>query len=518
MRTRGTTSRAAVERVIALHAELRLGLPAGPVLFVNDVILGLMFAASRFARDNFPRGRRRPHGERAAVVALRGRRQRPARRARGSAAACFGAAIPPGFDAASPRRARASLARARNAFVLRTARTRRGLNGYSHASRHPPRASSERWNHRAHRRWQDDLHRAHSPLHRRDSPLGRGPSRRHRAGLHASGARDGHHHLVGGDLRRVDALGRQPRRQTALHQPHRHARARRLHHRGRAVSARARRRRRALRRQERGRASVGDGVAPGRSPRRAAPRLHQQDGQAGRLVRGRRRLDPRAPRRRAGARPAPRRGGGRAPRRDRSRPHARGPLRRSHRRDLRRRRDPGRAPRAAERARAELLEACADSSTTWCSRSSSPDAQPRSPRSRSSARSARACARGASWWSCADRPQKQGDPAAPRRRLRLPAVAARRGARARRRGRDVAGDRHDRGRRGAAGRARVQGHEPRSRRLGHAAAGSTAGVSARARSSTTRAPASPSAWAGSSSCTARRPWTPRAPARARSPR
>lgn len=47
MRTRGTTSRAAVVRVIALPAELRLVLASGPVLFVNDVILGLMLAASQ---------------------------------------------------------------------------------------------------------------------------------------------------------------------------------------------------------------------------------------------------------------------------------------------------------------------------------------------------------------------------------------------------------------------------------------------------------------------------------------
>ena len=45
MRTRGTTSRAAVERVIALRAELRL--VAVPVPAVNDVILGLMVAASQ---------------------------------------------------------------------------------------------------------------------------------------------------------------------------------------------------------------------------------------------------------------------------------------------------------------------------------------------------------------------------------------------------------------------------------------------------------------------------------------
>ena len=44
MSTLGTTSRAAVKRVIALRAELRL--VRGPGLYADDVILGLMVAAS----------------------------------------------------------------------------------------------------------------------------------------------------------------------------------------------------------------------------------------------------------------------------------------------------------------------------------------------------------------------------------------------------------------------------------------------------------------------------------------
>lgn len=43
MRTAGTKSRATVERMTALRAELRLA----PGLYVGDVILGLMLAASK---------------------------------------------------------------------------------------------------------------------------------------------------------------------------------------------------------------------------------------------------------------------------------------------------------------------------------------------------------------------------------------------------------------------------------------------------------------------------------------
>ena len=67
--------------------------------------------------------------------------------------------------------------------------------------------------------------------------------------------------------------------------PHRHARPRRLHHRGRALAARARRRGGRLRRRRRRRAAVGDGVAPGRQVPRAAHRVHQQDGSRRRRLR-----------------------------------------------------------------------------------------------------------------------------------------------------------------------------------------------------------------------------------------
>ena len=50
MRTPGKKSRAAVERMTALYAELRLA----PGLYAGDVILGLMVAASK-ARSRRPR-------------------------------------------------------------------------------------------------------------------------------------------------------------------------------------------------------------------------------------------------------------------------------------------------------------------------------------------------------------------------------------------------------------------------------------------------------------------------------
>ena len=89
---------------------------------------------------------------------------------------------------------------------------------------------------RPHRLGQDDAHRAHPLLHQahpRD-PRGQGQGRRRREdGLDGARARARHHDPVRRDQLR---LGR-------LHdQHHRHARARRLHDRGRALAARARRR------------------------------------------------------------------------------------------------------------------------------------------------------------------------------------------------------------------------------------------------------------------------------------
>ena len=70
-------------------------------------------------------------------------------------------------------------------------------------------------------------------------------------------------------------------------QHHRHAGARRLHGRGRALAARPRRRDRALRLRRRRRAAVRDGLAPGRQVRRPAHRVHQQDGPHRRGLRAR---------------------------------------------------------------------------------------------------------------------------------------------------------------------------------------------------------------------------------------
>ena len=97
---------------------------------------------------------------------------------------------------------------------------------------------------------------------------------------------------------------------TPPHQHHRHARARRLHDRGRALAARARRRGGGVRRRQRRRAAERDGVAPGRQVPRPAHRVHQQDGQGRRRLPHERQLDEGAPRRQPGADPvAGRRGG-----------------------------------------------------------------------------------------------------------------------------------------------------------------------------------------------------------------
>ena len=66
---------------------------------------------------------------------------------------------------------------------------------------------------------------------------------------------------------------------------------RRLHHRGRAIAARARRRGLRVRRRGRRGAAVGDGVAPGRQVRRAAHLLRQQDGPHRRQLLAHRRHD-----------------------------------------------------------------------------------------------------------------------------------------------------------------------------------------------------------------------------------
>ena len=79
---------------------------------------------------------------------------------------------------------------------------------------------------------------------------------------------------------------------------------RRLHGRGRALAARPRRRDRRLRLGRRGRAPVGDRLAPGRQVPGPADRLHQQDGPHRRRLRARGRDDARPPRRPPAADPA----------------------------------------------------------------------------------------------------------------------------------------------------------------------------------------------------------------------
>ncbi len=134
----------------------------------------------------------------------------------------------------------------------------------------------------------------------------------------------------------------------ASHQHHRHARPRRLHHRGRALHAGARRRVHGVRLRGRRAAAVRDGVAPGGQVRRAAPCVRQQDGpRRRRLLQG---LPPDegAPARQSRADPDPDRRRGQFP--GRGRPRA-------HEGDLLGRGEPGhevrvpRHPRRAARAR-----------------------------------------------------------------------------------------------------------------------------------------------------------------------
>ena len=104
------------------------------------------------------------------------------------------------------------------------------------------------------------------------------------------------------------------------HQHHRHARPRRLHHRGRALAARARRRRRACSDAVAGVQPQSETVWRQAEPlSRAAHRLRQQDGSRRRRLRRLRRADSRAPRRQPDRHPAADRRRGRVSRRRRSR-------------------------------------------------------------------------------------------------------------------------------------------------------------------------------------------------------
>ena len=150
------------------------------------------------------------------------------------------------------------------------------------------REDAQHRHHGAHRRRQDHDDRAHPLLHREDAQDRRGARRRGRHGLDGAGAGARHHHHVGGDHLSTGAT---------CDQHHRHARARGLHHGGRAQPARARRRHRAVLLGRRRRAAVRDRLAPGRQVRHPAHRLHQQDGPHRRRLLPRPRDDGRPPRR-----------------------------------------------------------------------------------------------------------------------------------------------------------------------------------------------------------------------------
>ena len=105
---------------------------------------------------------------------------------------------------------------------------------------------------------------------------GRGARRRHRDGLDGAGARARHHDHLGRHHLLLEGDGQELPR--APHQHHRHPRPRRLHHRGRALHARAGRRVHGVLRRGRRAAAVRDRVAPGQQVQGAAPRVREQDG------------------------------------------------------------------------------------------------------------------------------------------------------------------------------------------------------------------------------------------------
>ena len=131
---------------------------------------------------------------------------------------------------------------------------------------------------------------------------------------------------------------------------HRHARARRLHHRGGAFAARARRRRVRARLEPGRRAADRDGVASGRQVQGAAHRLRQQDGQDRRRLLQVPRRHREASRRPSGGDPASDRRREQLQGYHRPRAHEGGGVEgRGARRPLPRRGDPGRSARPGER-------------------------------------------------------------------------------------------------------------------------------------------------------------------------
>ena len=210
----------------------------------------------------------------------------------------------------------------------------------------------------------------------------------------------------------------------------------------------------------------GDRLAPGRPLRRAAHRLHQQDGPRRRRLLRRRAVDGRPARRAARAGAAADRPGGALPRRRRPRRDARDRLDGRPRHEDGDRRDPGRARRAGARVpppadrRGRRPRRRADGDVPrGRGGGHARDAPPRAPRG--DARHLRHAG------AARLRVQEQGRPAAARRRRRLPAEPARRAARARRRPAHRARALAPPGAGRAVRRARVQGHVRPVRRQAH---------------------------------------------------
>ena len=308
--------------------------------------------------------------------------------------------------------------RARGARFFRPHRQQKQTGrDFSDAAQVQPREDPQHRDHGPHRRGQDDDDRAHPLLHRPLPQDGRGPRGRGHDGLDGAGAGARHHDHLRGHDGRVEGPS---------DQHHRHARPRRLHRRGRALAARPRRRDRAVRLRRRRRAPVRDGVAPGRQVRRAADRLHQQDGPHRRGLRPGRPDDDRPPRRAPRADPAADRRRGRLPRDRRPDQHEGDHLQGRARQGHRGHRDPGRLRRRRRgRARAPARRGLA-------LRRRARRADPRGGRDPGRPADRRDPQGDAGHQAHAGAVrllvQEQGRPAAARRRARLPAQPARRAA------------------------------------------------------------------------------------------
>ena len=258
---------------------------------------------------------------------------------------------------------------------------------------------------------------------------------------------------------------------------------RRLHHRGRAVAARARRRGRGVRLGRRRRAADRDGVASGEPLPRASHLLRQQDGPHRRGLLPHRRDDRGPARGRARRHPAARRGRGSLPRHRRPRHHDREDLGRGHGRGLEGDRHPGRArvrrarvaDEAPRRRRQPRRRPHGEVPQRRGARSRGDQGRPAQGhhRLRVRARAVRL------------RVQEQGRAAHARRGRRLPAVAARPARHDRPRRQGPRGARASGRRERAVLRARVQDRRPTSSASSPTSA-CTRAASRRAATSTTR--------------------------------